>query len=111
MGIASGHGDVLQWWPKHGVSMDDFRRAVEERMKGENDVTQEQFNAMMEVYLRQRRAQEPAQWSQIARAWAEGAGLVAGDGAGEKGYRGFATREEIVQMLYRMSNGEEKSAK
>lgn len=111
MGIASGHGDALQWWPKHGVSMDDFRRAVEERMKGENDVTQEQFNAMMEVYLRQRRAQEPAQWSQIARAWAEGAGLVAGDGAGEKGYRGFATREEIVQMLYRMSNGEEKSAK
>ena len=29
-------------------------------MKGENDVTQEQFNAMMEEYLRQRRAQEPA---------------------------------------------------
>lgn len=87
LGIASGHGDVLQWWPKHGVTMDDFRRTVEDHMKGENDVTQEQFNAMMEEYLRQRRAQEPAGWSRTAREWAEASGLVAGDGAGEKGYR------------------------
>ena len=28
LGIASQHGDVLQWWPKHGVSMDQFRRDV-----------------------------------------------------------------------------------
>mgnify|MGYP001093431916 FL=1 len=110
MGIASGHGDVLQWWPKHGVTMDDFRRAVEERMKGEDDVTQEQFNAMLEEYLRQRRVQEPAEWSRTAREWAEASGLVAGDGAGEKGYRAFATREETVQMLYRLVRGEEKKA-
>ena len=110
LGIASGHGDVLQWWPKHGVTMDDFRRTVENHMKGENDVTQEQFNAMMEEYLRQRRTQEPAGWSRTAREWAEASGLVAGDGAGEKGYRAFATREETVQMLYRLSKCEEKSS-
>ena len=110
MGIASGHRDVLQWWPKHGVTMDDFRRAVEEHMKGEDDVTQEQFNAMLEEYLRQRRVQEPAEWSRTAREWAEASGLVAGDGAGEKGYRAFATREETVQMLYRLVRGKEKKA-
>lgn len=28
-GIASNHGDVLHWFPKHGKSMDDFRAAVQ----------------------------------------------------------------------------------
>ena len=27
-GIASNHGDVLHWWPKHGYSMDGFRADV-----------------------------------------------------------------------------------
>jgi len=27
-GIASNHGDVMHWWPKHGLSMDTFRKAV-----------------------------------------------------------------------------------
>ena len=28
MGIASNHGDVMHWFPKHGKTMDDFRKAV-----------------------------------------------------------------------------------
>ncbi len=28
LGIASNHGDVLHWWPKHGKSMDTFRAEV-----------------------------------------------------------------------------------
>lgn len=31
-GIASGHADVLHWFPKHGKSMDDFRRDVSNAM-------------------------------------------------------------------------------
>lgn len=27
-GIASNHGDVLHWWPKHGKNMDTFRAEV-----------------------------------------------------------------------------------
>lgn len=27
-GIASNHGDVLHWWPKHGLNMDTFRSEV-----------------------------------------------------------------------------------
>lgn len=32
-GIASGHGDVEHWFPKHGKTMDDFRRDVAELMR------------------------------------------------------------------------------
>lgn len=28
LGIASNHGDVMHWWPKHGKSMDTFRADV-----------------------------------------------------------------------------------
>jgi hypothetical protein len=31
-GIASNHGDVMHWFPKHGKTMDDFRQAVEEQL-------------------------------------------------------------------------------
>ena len=36
-GIASNHGDVLHWFPKHGKSMDDFRADVAAEMKKEDD--------------------------------------------------------------------------
>ena len=31
-GIASNHGDVMHWFPKHGKSMDDFRKDVKAEM-------------------------------------------------------------------------------
>lgn len=31
-GIASNHGDVKHWFPNHGKTMDDFRKAVQEQM-------------------------------------------------------------------------------
>lgn len=33
-GIASNHGDVLHWFPRHGKSMDDFRADVAELVRG-----------------------------------------------------------------------------
>lgn len=41
-GIASNHGDVLHWFPKHGKTMDDFRADVARIMKGEDDMTEAQ---------------------------------------------------------------------
>ena len=32
LGIASNHGDVLHWFPKHGKSMDDFRADVKAKL-------------------------------------------------------------------------------
>lgn len=33
-GIASNHGDVMHWFPKHGESMDTFRAAVKQALAG-----------------------------------------------------------------------------
>lgn len=30
LGIASNHGDVMHWFPKHGKSMDTFRNSVKD---------------------------------------------------------------------------------
>lgn len=34
-GIASNHGDVMHWFPKHGKSMDTFRAAVKAQLTGD----------------------------------------------------------------------------
>ena len=36
-GIASNHGDVMHWFPKHGKSMDTFRAAVKELLTADVD--------------------------------------------------------------------------
>lgn len=111
LGVASNHGDVLQWWPKHGITMDQFRRdvarAMEDDSEEDDDMTQERFDELMDSYLARRAQLEPGQWSAPARAWAEGQGIVAGDGDGSFRYRAFTTREETVQMLYQLSKQEE----
>ena len=105
LGIASQHGDVLQWWPKHSVTMDRFRQDVRAAMTGrpeeDEDMTQERFDELMDGWLARRAGQDPAAWSAQARSWAEALGLVTGDA---KRYKSFATREETVQMLYRLEH-------
>lgn len=108
LGVASNHGDVLQWWPKHGVTMDQFRQDVDRAMKNsgedeEDHMTQERFNELMDGYLAQRAQLPPGDWSAPAREWAEDQGIVSGDGDGSFRYRSFTTREETVQMLYQLS--------
>lgn len=39
LGIASNHGDVMHWFPKHGKSMKTFRRDVEIAMLGKPNPT------------------------------------------------------------------------
>jgi hypothetical protein len=40
LGIASNHGDVMHWFPKHGKSMDTFRADVKAAMGGTTTSTQ-----------------------------------------------------------------------
>lgn len=44
-GIASGHSDVMQWFPKHGKSMDDFRADVKSALLEEDDMKLYQYAA------------------------------------------------------------------
>lgn len=102
LGLGSGHNDVNHWFPKFGKSMATARKDVAAIMAGEEEVTQEQFNQMMDTYLVNLAKKEPSTWSQEARAYAESHNLIKGDDVGNKMYKKFVTREELVSVLYRM---------
>lgn len=66
----------------------------------EEEMTQDDFNRMMGVYLADLAKQDPGDWSADARSWAEENGIVTGDEGGKR-YRSHITREEAVVMLHR----------
>lgn len=68
----------------------------------EETMTQEQFNAMMDVWLRERAQRAPSDFSTEARAWAEGSGIILGDGEGRLQYQSFCTREQMIVFLNRL---------
>jgi len=70
----------------------------------DENMTQERFNEMMNNYLTELAQKDASSWSADARSWAEGNGLVKGDDKGRKMYKKFMTREEMVQVLYRLMN-------
>lgn len=96
-GIASNHSDVTQWFPKHGKTMQNFREDVATYMKGESEVTQEQFNAMMDVYLTQQRSKETSDWS--AQAWDKATAAGVFDGTAPQAQ---LSREQAALVLDRL---------
>lgn len=71
----------------------------------EDGMTQKEFDRMMADYLGRQAQLEPSDWSGQARLWAEQHGLVAGGEAGDKQYKRFCTREELLQILYNLEQG------
>ena len=67
----------------------------------EEEMTQQEFNERRETYLKTLAQQQPAHWSAEARAWAETAGLIAGDQTGNRQYRSILTREQLAVLLHR----------
>ena len=90
-GVASNHGDVMHWFPRFGRNMDNFRADVAQVMRGEDEVTQEQFDAMMENYLA-KRAKQAATMPELLKD-AMSMGLTDGTRP-----RDFVTREECAVM-------------
>ena len=90
-GIASNHADVLHWFPKFGKTMDDFRADVAREMEEGEDVTQEQFDAMLEDYFA-RQAKKAATMPELLEE-ARAMGLTDGTRP-----RSFVTREECAVM-------------
>ena len=66
----------------------------------EEEMTQEDFNKMMNVWLAGRAKEQPGDWSAEARSWAESNGIVTGDEGGKR-YKSFITREEAAVMMER----------
>ena len=98
-GVASNHADVLHWFPKFGKSMDDFRRDVDKIMRGEDTVTQEQFDAMLENWL-ERKAAEPADdWAKPYIERAIDAGAMSDVGGTIASPKSFITRQEVAVVV------------
>lgn len=70
--------------------------------KGEPEVTQEEFNQKMDVYLEGLKNQQPDMWSESFRKWAEENGIVIADEDGNYQYKAPVTREQMVVFMKRM---------
>lgn len=69
----------------------------------EPEMTQAQFDAMMEDYLNRLAQQEPSDWSAEEREWCEDNGLIKGDENGDKQYKMFVTREQMAVFMQRLA--------
>lgn len=97
-GIASNHGDVLHWFPKFGKTMDDFRADVARRMEGEDEMTQEQFDTMMENWLARRNNQPASDWAKPYIQEAIDAGVMTDIGGTIQSPQGVVTRQELATV-------------
>lgn len=92
-GIASNHGDVMHWFQIHGKSMDTFRADVARLMEGD-DMTQDQWDAMMENYLSRRAEKSADTWATTGLTQAQAKGITDGTRP-----QSFATRQEVALMV------------
>ena len=90
---------ILKDWEKpKAATLPQIKNEEEEEM------TQEQFNKMMDVWVAEQAKKAPSDWSAEARAWGERNGLISGNEHGEKMYKKTLTREEFITVLYRAFN-------
>lgn len=98
-GIASNHGDVLHWFPRHGKSMDDFRQDVKEEM--ESDMSEQQFYEMflqaMAKYTKKLESKEVSAWAKEDWDRAVEAGIFDGTMP-----QAPLTREQAAAIIARM---------
>ena len=103
-GIASNHADVMHWWRKFGVSMDDFRADVAAEMQGGDDMTEAQVRQIVreEIAAYHIRLAElpPSDWARDQLSAAVAAGITDG-----KRPRSFATRQEVAIMVRKALEG------
>lgn len=64
------------------------------------DLTDEQVLQLAERLNGVLKEKPPSDWSEEAREWAEKNGIINGDETGNKQYKKFCTREEVVQILF-----------
>ena len=81
-----------------GFCLPAFHVKAEAEKGDEKEVTQEQFNEMMEEYLRSQRILPPSEWSEEALIWAKATGI-----SDATMPQGPLTREQGITMLHRLS--------
>ena len=114
--LGSDHGDIYYWFEKYGKSMATVRKDVAALLnppapkptpkpaipeEEEEEMTQEQFNKMMDNYLVQLAKQPASPWAKEDLAWAKKEGLIMGDENGNQMPLKFMTRQELAAVLHR----------
>jgi len=74
----------------------DFKKKLEKNQT----IEQENFNRLMDNYLKKLASKEPSSWSLLSREWAEKNGILKGTLTGKE-YKLFCTREQMIEFLYR----------
>lgn len=95
-GIDANGGEVQRRTRALRYAAGAFRPKYEE-----DKVTQEDFNAMMDVWLQKRAELPPGDFSAQARTWAEGNGIIRGNTDGTFQYKSWCTREQMLAFLHR----------
>ena len=111
LGFGNNHGDILHWFSKYGKTMKDIRNDIAQIINNspeaevilpeEEEMTQEQFNIMMNNWIAEQAKKPASDWSKEFRDWGEKNNLVSGDTNGDMMYKKFLTREEFITVLYR----------
>lgn len=91
-GVASNHGDPEHIWNFFGLTMDQFRKDVTERV----DIAT--FNTLMDEYDKQLAAKEVSEWAREAWDKAVQAGILDGTKP-----RAPVTREQLAVILDRLN--------
>lgn len=103
-GIASNHADVMHWWKKFGVDMDDFRADVAAEMRGGDDMTEAQVRQIVReelvAYHIQLAELPPSDWARDQLSAAVAAGITDG-----KRPQSHATRQEVAIMVRKALEG------
>lgn len=92
----SGWGYTGKGW----VSLQYTEKLQQTSIEEEEDMTQEKFNEMMNVYIEQQ-ANQDATFEQDALIWAQNNGLLVGDEKGRLMAKKFMTRGEFIVVLQR----------
>lgn len=103
-GIASNHADVMHWWGKFGVDMNDFRRDVAAEMRGGEDMTEAQVRQIVREEIAAAQSERdklpPSDWARDQLAAAVAAGITDG-----KRPQSHATRQEVAIMVRKALEG------
>ena len=101
VGWNSATGNETKWKNFKANLKENSIQPVAPKVEEEEEVTQEQFNTMMNNWIAEQAKKDPSSWSAESREWAERNGLVSGSTNGQKMYKKVLTREEMIAVLYR----------
>lgn len=113
LGLGSNHGDVYNWFPKFGKSMETVRDDVSALLAGTNtfeedeDMTLDRFKELMREYRAELQDNNSSAYSESARNWAIANGIIRGSGEvnGKPNYmwQDQLSREQFVTILFRFA--------